>query len=112
MAHDVNRRIIVDDEALPCFARASQNIATVVALLHGLPEAAMPEYRQAYHEIRMLLERAAARQAESSLSQRHELDASHRTPSKHPSRDASVHQAPQDDRQLTLVLVHQRLGRI
>ena len=50
MARDVNRRIIMNDEALPHFARASQNI-TVVAVL-----------------IRTLLERAAAQQAESSLS--------------------------------------------
>ena len=42
MAHDVNRRIITDDETLPHFARASQNIATIMALLHGLPEATTP----------------------------------------------------------------------
>ena len=60
MAHDVNRRIIADDEVLPRFAWASQNIAAAIALLHGLPEAAMPEDRQAHHEIHTLLERAAA----------------------------------------------------
>jgi len=68
MARDVNQRIISNDEAIPCFARASQNIAAAVALLHGLLEAAMPEDRRAHHEIRTLLERAEARQAESSLS--------------------------------------------
>ena len=67
-ARDVNQRIIADDEALPCFARASQNIATATALLHGLTEAAMPEDHQAHREIHTLLERAAAQQAESSLS--------------------------------------------
>ena len=79
-ARDVNQRIIVDDEALYCFVWVSQNIATVVALLHGLLEAATPMDRLAHHEIRMLLERAAAQQAKSSLSRRHELDASHHAP--------------------------------
>jgi hypothetical protein len=32
----MNRRIIEDDEDLPHFARASQNIAAMVALLRGL----------------------------------------------------------------------------
>ena len=43
VARDVNRRIIADDETLPHFARASQNIVVTTALLHGLSEAAMPE---------------------------------------------------------------------
>ena len=60
VAHDVNRRIIADDETLPHFARASQNIAIAMALLHGLPEATTPEDRRAHHEICTLLERAAA----------------------------------------------------
>jgi len=89
VACDVNRRIIEDDEALLHFTRVSQNIAVVVALLWGLPEPATPEDRRAHREIRTLLERTAAQQAESSLSRRHELDASQRTP----------------------VPVHQRLGR-
>ena len=67
-ARDVNQRIIADDEALPRFARESQNIATAMALLHGLPEATTPKDRQAHYEIHMLLECAAAQQAESSLS--------------------------------------------
>jgi hypothetical protein len=32
----------------------------MMTFLHGLPEAAMPEDRQAHHEIHTLLERAAA----------------------------------------------------
>ena len=80
MAHDVNRRIIEDDEALPHFTRASQNIIAVVALLRGLSGPTTPEDRLAHHEIRTLLERAAAQHAESSLSQRCELDASLHTP--------------------------------
>ena len=59
MARDVNRRIIADDEALPCFTRASQNIATAMALLHGLLEATMPEDHRAHHKIRTLLEHVA-----------------------------------------------------
>ena len=82
MAHDVNWRIIEDDEALPHFTRASQNIATVAALLWGLLEPTAPEDHRAHREIRTLLECAAAQQAESSLSRRCELDASQRTPSK------------------------------
>ena len=98
MARDVNRRIIEDDEALPHFTRASQNIAAAAALLRGLPGPATPE------------ERAAAQQTESSLSRRRELDASQRTPSERPDKDASVHQAPQGGRLCTTVLVHERLG--
>jgi hypothetical protein len=111
MARDVNRRIIANDEALPRFARASQNIAIVAVLLHGLPEAATPEDRWAHHKIHNLLERAAAQQAESLLSRRHELDASQCTPSERPDRDASVHQEPQGSRQHTTVPVRQRLSR-
>ena len=111
MAHDVNQRIITDDEALPCFTRVSQSIATAVALLHGLLEAAMPKDHRAHHEIHTLLERAAAQQAESSLPRRCELDTSQRTPSEHPGRDASIHLVPHGSRQRTTVLVHQCLGR-
>ena len=81
MAHDMNWRIIADDEALPHFGRASQNIATAVALLCGLSGPATPEDRWAHLKIRTLLERAAVQQAESSLSQRRELDTSQRAPS-------------------------------
>ena len=67
VARDVNRRIIADDETLPHFTRASQNIAAATALLRGLSEPATPEDRWAHHKIRMLLERAMAQQAESLL---------------------------------------------
>ena len=43
VACDVNQRIIDDDETLPHFTRASQNITAAMALLHGLPEATMPK---------------------------------------------------------------------
>ena len=68
MARDMNRRIIIDDEALPRFSLAIQNITTMATLLHGLLEAVTPEDPQAYHEIRTLLKHAAGQQAESSLS--------------------------------------------
>ena len=91
MARDVNRRIIADDEALPRFVWASQNITATAALLHGLLEATTSEDHQAHHKIRTLLEHAVVQQAESSLSWRCELDTSQRMPSEHPSRDVSVH---------------------
>ena len=90
-ARDVHRRILTDDGTLPHFARASQNIAAATALLHGLPEAATSEDRRARREIHTLLERAAAQQAESSLSRRRKPDTSQRTPSVRPAKDASVH---------------------
>jgi len=81
-----------------------------MALFHGLPEAATSEDRLAHREIRTLLERAAAQQAESSLSRRCEPDASQRTPSLRPAKDASMHQTPPGGRQHSVVPVHQRLG--
>ena len=57
MAYDMNWRIIEDDEALPHFARASQNIAAMAALLRGLPEPVTPEDHRAHHEIHTLHER-------------------------------------------------------
>ena len=59
MARNVNRRIIADDEALPHFARASQNIAAAAALLRGLLGPTTYEDRWAHREIHMLLEHAA-----------------------------------------------------
>ena len=91
VAHDVNRRIIADDETLPHFARATQNIATTIALIHGLLEATMPKDHWAHYEIRTLLEHAVAQQAEVSLFRRRELDTSQHTPFGRLGRDASVH---------------------
>jgi hypothetical protein len=42
-ARDAHRRIIEDDDELPRFTRASQNIAAMAALLQGLLEPAMLE---------------------------------------------------------------------
>jgi hypothetical protein len=68
-AHDAHRRIIEDDDGLPRFAWASQNIAAMAALLQRLQEPTTPEGRQAQGEIRVLLECMAVQQAESSVSQ-------------------------------------------
>ena len=68
MARDVNQRIIEDDDALPHFTRVSQNIAAATALLRGLSGPMTPEDCRAHREIRMLLKRATAQQAESTLS--------------------------------------------
>ena len=57
---DVHQRIVTNNGTLPHFARASQNIAATMALLHGLPEAVTSEDRWFRQEIRTLLERAAA----------------------------------------------------
>ena len=81
MARNVNRRIIKDDEALPHFAQASQNIAAAAALPHGLPEPTTPEDHRAHREIHTLLEHVAMQQVESSLSGRCKLDASQCAPS-------------------------------
>ena len=68
MARDVNRRIIVDDEALPHFAWVSQNIAAASALLYGLLGTTTPKDHWVHREIHTLIERAVAQQAERSLS--------------------------------------------
>ena len=69
-----------------------------------------PEDRRAHHEIRTLLERAAAQQAESSLSRRREVDASQLTPSERPDRDVSVHQAQRGGRPRAMAPVHECLS--
>ena len=91
VAHDMNRRIIEDNEAHPHFTRASQNVAAVVALLQGLLEPVTPKDHRAHREIRTLLEHAAVQQAKSLLSRRCELDAIQLMPSERPDRDISVH---------------------
>jgi hypothetical protein len=68
MACDMNRRIVEDDDDLPYFARASQNIAVAAALLQGLSEPATPENRRAQFEFHTLLECATVQQVESSIS--------------------------------------------
>jgi hypothetical protein len=65
-AHDAHQRIVEDDDGLPHFTQASQNIAVMVALLRGLSEPVTLEGRQAQCEIRTLLRHAVVQQAESS----------------------------------------------
>jgi hypothetical protein len=65
----MNWMIVEDDDGLPHFAWANQNIAIVTVLLRGLLEPATPRDRRVHREIRRLLERAAVQQAKRSLSQ-------------------------------------------
>ena len=60
MARNMNQRIIKDDEALPHFTRASQNIAAAVALLWALSRPTTSEDHWTHHEIRMVLEHLVA----------------------------------------------------
>lgn len=55
---EAHRRIVEDDGGLPRFARASQNIAAMTALLRGLSKQATPEAWQAQWEIHMMFERS------------------------------------------------------
>jgi hypothetical protein len=57
-----------DDDAPLLFRRASQNLAAVAMLLRGCPEAATSKERRVRQQVRVLLEAAAAQQAESSSS--------------------------------------------
>ena len=66
MAHDVQRWIMEDDDGLPRFAWASQNITIAAAILHGLSVPATPEERKTQWDIRELLGCAVEQQAESS----------------------------------------------
>jgi hypothetical protein len=55
-------------DAPPLFQRASQNLAVAAMLLHGCPEAATSEERRVRQQLKVLLEAAAAQQAETSAS--------------------------------------------
>lgn len=58
MAHDVQQQIMEDNDGLPWFTQASQNIAATAALLCGLLVPATPEERKTQWDIYELLERA------------------------------------------------------
>ena len=70
-ASEVNRKIIEDRPGSPVFARASQNITTVPALLEALPAAATPEEQCNREKMLKHLHLAADQQAESSMSRQH-----------------------------------------
>jgi hypothetical protein len=97
VARDVNWRIVEDDDGLPHFTRSSQNIATIMALLRGLPEPTTPEDRRAHHEIHTLL-------------RGRRLEASQLAPSRWHGKDVSVQQAPCNDGRRVAVLVHECIG--
>jgi hypothetical protein len=88
-AHNAQQRIVEDDDGLPRFTQASQNIAAAVALLRGLTT---PEGHQAQREIRALLEHTAMQQAESSASRRRNAS-QHASLARH-GNDASILQPP------------------
>lgn len=64
----VQREICVGDERPPQFACTSQNIAAATALLHRFLEPTTPEEQLACCDMRTLLERVVAQQAESLMS--------------------------------------------
>lgn len=68
MVRVIRQQIMGDDSGLPCYPRASQNIAVMAALLDKLPEANTPDEHRAQREIQGLLGLAAQLQAESSMS--------------------------------------------
>lgn len=112
MAHDVQRRIMEDDDGLPRFARASQNITAVAALLRGLPVPTTPEERKTQRDIRELLGHAAKQQVESSRSRRRGHDASQHASARRNTCDASVHQAPRGAMVVGLSPIQERVGSI
>jgi hypothetical protein len=62
-------RVVARDVNIPpLFARASQNVATAMALLEGILEPATCEGRRTHNKLRTLLERAVQQQAESLFS--------------------------------------------
>lgn len=62
-AHDMNRRILKDDEGPPRFARASQNIVVAPAFLEELLEPTTLEGRHTHKKMCVLFERAARQQS-------------------------------------------------
>ena len=68
MVRDLNQRIVEDDQALPHFARASQNIAASAALLGRLPVPATPQDQWAHREIHTLLDNGSSMQLVHVLS--------------------------------------------
>ena len=101
-----------DDHGPPRFARAGQNIAAAAALLQGLPAPATPEERKTQQEIKTLLERAAAQQAESSLSRRRGRDAPTRAGDRRRAGESTVDQPQRQDEPADRPPVQQRIGPV
>ena len=111
-ARDAHRRIVEDDDGLPRFARAGQNIAAAAALVRGLPAPTTPEEQRIQRGIRELLGRAAEQQAESSRSWRRGPGNGQPASSDRETGDTSVHQAPRGALTANLPPLRERVGPI
>lgn len=80
-----------DDHRPPVFERAQQNIAATAMLVRRFPEASTPEAKKLHEELRTLLDRVAAQQAESSTQCRGGTLTGDWVP---PPQEASVHHTP------------------
>jgi hypothetical protein len=92
-ARDVQRRIVDDARAglSPAFSGASQNLAAAAMLLRTMSEPSTTEGRRIQGELKDLLEDAAVRRAESSVSRRRGCPSEHSATSSRRMREASVH---------------------
>jgi hypothetical protein len=67
---EVHRRITKNDASPSVFDRAKQNVTTTAMLMRQLPKASTLEGKKLHNELRVLLDRAAVQQAESSAQRR------------------------------------------
>jgi hypothetical protein len=63
---NADANINAEGDAPPLFRRVSQNLAAAAMLLRDCPKAATSEERRVQHQLKALLEAAAAQQAKSS----------------------------------------------
>lgn len=94
LSHETHRRIMEDDHHPPEFKRVQQNIAAAAMLVRCLSEASTPEAKNLHKEMRVLLDCAAAKQAESSTQRRDGTLAGNQAP---PPQEASVHHTLRHD---------------
>jgi hypothetical protein len=88
------QRCIADDVRArppPASSGVSQNLAVVAILLRAMPEPSTTEGRRIQGELKILLEDAAVRRAESSASRRQGHPSEHRAATSRFVREASVH---------------------
>jgi hypothetical protein len=92
-AQDVQHRIADDARArLPrAFNGVGQNLAAAAILLRAMPEPSTTEGQRIQGELKNLLEDAAVRRAESSVSQRQGYPPEHRAATSRFMREALVH---------------------
>ena len=94
LSHETHRRIMEDDHHPSEFERVQQNIAAATMLVRCLSEASMPKAKNLHKELRILLDCAAAKQAESSTQRRDGTLTGNLAP---PPQEASVHHTPRHD---------------